>query len=40
MRFYTTNHKHTCGIDLHAKNMHVCIMNREGKVLFTPKPED
>ncbi len=34
MRFYTTNHKHTCGIDLHAKTMYVCIMNREGKVLL------
>ncbi len=34
MRFYTTNHKHTCGIDLHAKTMYVCIMNRERKVLL------
>lgn len=34
MRFYTTNHKHYCGIDLHAKNMYVCIMSQEGKVLL------
>ena len=34
MRFYTTNHKHSCGIDLHAKTMYVCILNREGKVLL------
>ena len=34
MRFYTTTHKHSCGIDLHAKKMYVCILDREGKVLL------
>jgi hypothetical protein len=34
MRFYTTTHKHYCGIDLHAKNMYVCILGRDGKVLL------
>ena len=34
MRFYTTKHKHYCGIDLHAKTMYVCIMSQEGKVLL------
>ncbi len=34
MRFYTTTHKHSCGIDLHAKNMCVCILSRENKVLL------
>ena len=34
MRFYTTSHKHNCGIDLHAKTMYICIMNREGEVLL------
>jgi transposase len=33
MRFYTTTHQHYCGIDLHAKNMYVCILGQEGKVL-------
>jgi transposase len=34
MRFYTTTHKHYCGIDLHARNMYVCILDQEGKVLL------
>jgi hypothetical protein len=25
MRFYSTAHRFYCGIDLHAKIMHVCI---------------
>ena len=34
MRFYTETHKHYCGIDLHARTMYVCILDREGKVLL------
>lgn len=34
MRFYTTSHKHYCGIDLHAKTMYVCILNQEGDVVL------
>ena len=34
MRFYTTTHQHYCGIDLHAKTMYVCILDREGQVLL------
>ena len=34
MRFYTTSHKHYCGIDLHAKSMYVCILNQEGDVVL------
>ena len=30
MRFYATQHQYYCGIDLHAKKMYVCIMDREG----------
>ena len=33
MNFYTGQHKHYCGIDLHARTMYVCIMDREGEVL-------
>ena len=44
MRFYTTSHKHYCGIDLHAKSMYVCIMNQEGDVVLhrnmQTKPEN
>lgn len=33
MRFYTKQHKHYCGIDLHARSMYVCILDQAGKVL-------
>ncbi len=27
MRFYTQQHPHYCGIDLHARTMYLCILN-------------
>jgi len=33
MRFSKT-HQHSCGIDLHARTMYVCILDREGQVLL------
>jgi transposase len=33
MRFYTTQHRHYCGIDLHARTMYVCILDPAGQVL-------
>jgi len=33
MRFYNGQHQHYCGIDLHAKTMYVCLLDREGQVL-------
>ena len=34
MRFYTNQHQYYCGIDLHTKNMYVCILNQAGKILL------
>jgi transposase len=34
MRFYTKQHKFYCGIDLHARTMSVCVVNRDGEVLL------
>ena len=34
MRFYTQNHKHYCGIDLHAKTMYLCILDQGGQILL------
>ncbi len=34
MRFYTKNHAHSCGIDLHAKTMYLCILDRDGQILL------
>lgn len=31
--FYRLSTKYVCGIDLHAKNMRCCVMDREGKIL-------
>jgi transposase len=33
MNFYTTEHKHYCGIDLHARSMYVCILNQKGEIV-------
>ena len=33
MRFYTQQHQFYCGIDLHARTMYLCIVNREGEIL-------
>jgi len=33
MRFYTHQHKHYCGIDLHARTMYVCILDQAGTIL-------
>jgi transposase len=34
MRFYTQQHQHYCGIDLHARTMYVCILNQAGETLL------
>lgn len=34
MRFYTGQHKHYCGIDLHARWMYICILNRGGEIVL------
>ena len=34
MRFYSTQHRFYCGIDLHARTMHVCILAHDGSVTF------
>jgi transposase len=34
MRFYTQQHRFYCGIDLHTRTMHVCILDHDGHVVF------
>ena len=34
MRFYTQQHPHYCGIDLHARTMYVCILNQNGAIVL------
>jgi hypothetical protein len=33
MNFYTQQHKHYCGIDLHARAMYICILDQNGTKL-------
>ncbi len=33
MRFYTETHKHYCSIDLHTKNLYVCLIDQEREIL-------
>jgi hypothetical protein len=32
MRYYTEQHQFYCGIDLHARQMYLCIIDSEGKI--------
>jgi len=34
MRFYTGRHAYSCGIDLHARTMYLCVLDADGKVLL------
>lgn len=34
MKFYTQQHPHYCGIDLHARTMYLCILNQEGVIVL------
>ena len=34
MRFYSQQHQFYCGIDLHARSMHLCILDNVGAVVF------
>src|SRR5882724_10769894 len=33
MKYYTSTTEFNCGIDLHARQMYVCVMDRQGKKL-------
>jgi transposase len=32
MRFYPHQHQHTCGVDLHGRNLFLCILDQQGDV--------
>ena len=34
MQFYTKPHKSSCGIDLHARSMYVCVLNQDGDIVM------
>jgi hypothetical protein len=34
MRFYIQQHQYYCGIDLHTKNMYICILSQAEQILI------
>jgi transposase len=34
MRFDTQQHQFYCGIDLHARTLYVCVLNRDGEIML------
>jgi transposase len=34
MRFYLQQHRFYCGVDLHARSMHLCVLDHQGTVVF------
>jgi transposase len=34
MRFYSQQHRFYAGIDLHARTLHLCVLDQQGQVLF------
>ncbi len=35
MRFYTQQHTHYCGVDLHTKTMFLCILDNQGNIVLS-----
>ena len=40
MKYYTSTTEFNCGIDLHARQMYVCVMDRQGKKLVHTNVRD
>jgi transposase len=40
MKYYTSSTEFNCGIDLHARQMYVCVMDRQGKTLVHTNIKD
>ena len=40
MKYYTTTTEFNCGIDLHARQMYVCVMDRQGQKLVHTNVKD
>ena len=32
MKYYTSTTKYNCGIDLHARQMYACVVDRQGSL--------
>ncbi len=34
MRFYAQQHRSTAGVDVHARSLHLCVLDHQGQVVF------
>ena len=34
MQYYINKHRHTCGVDLHGKNLYLCMLDPDRKILL------
>ena len=32
MQYYTERHRHTCGVDLHGRNLYLCVLDPYRKI--------
>jgi transposase len=32
MRFYSKQHQYTCGVDLHGRNLYLCVLDQQGEI--------
>ena len=37
MQFYIERHRHTCGVDLHGRNLYLCVLDPGSFVLSAPE---
>ena len=40
MKYHTSTTEFNCGIDLHAREMYICVMDREGNILVHTNIKD
>ena len=34
MQYYTERHRHTCGVDLHGRNLYLCVLDPDRKIVL------
>ncbi len=34
MQFYTERHRHTCGVDLHGRNLYLCVLDEDREIVL------
>ena len=34
MQYYTERHRHTCGVDLHGRNLYLCVLDPDREIVL------